>query len=199
MTDVPEEPGQEPPATGRAALVLAISIAVILAIASVSLGVVAAHRSNGQSNENALRKAASEVGTALLSYDYHNPDAHKTAVLALATGSFRTQYQDAFDQGLRQLITKVKAVSVGTVKDIYVSQIDSNGAQAIVVADVTTKGVSGTHSLADVYILLTFVHVNGDWKVDDVTDLNFSQADQALGSTGASTTTTTASTPTRVP
>jgi hypothetical protein len=179
---------EERPARGRPALVLAISIAVVLAIASAALAVVAARRDDGQAREDSLRRSASAVGTALLSYDYHDPSAHRKAVLALSTGSFRNEYQQAFDQGLGQLITKVKATSVGTVKDVYVSQVDDDGGQAIVVADVTTKGASGTHTLYDVYVLLTFVDAKGTWKVDDVTDLNFAQADAALGGTTSTTT-----------
>ena len=90
-----------------------------------------------------LRRAASEVGTAFLTYDYQDPEAHKAAVLALATGSFRTEYQKAFDEGLGELITKVKATSKGFVKDVYVSEIDAERAQAIVVADVTRNGAGG--------------------------------------------------------
>ena len=192
MTDAPPdgeepEPHEEPAARWRPALILAVSIAVVLAITSIALGVVAARRDDGQAREASLRRAASAVGTALLSYDYHDPAAHRRAVLALSTGSFRNEYQQAFDQGLGQLITKVKATSVGTVKDVYVSQVDSDGGQAIVVADVTTKGASGTHTLYDVYVLLTFVDAKGTWKVDDVTDLNFAQADAALGGTTSTT------------
>ena len=46
-----------------------------------------------------------QFGEALVTYDYRDPEAHRDAVLGLATGSFREEYQDAFDQGLGDLMT----------------------------------------------------------------------------------------------
>jgi hypothetical protein len=193
VTDAPPEAAEveatepteatEPPPARRAALVLAVTIAVVLGIASIGLAVVAARHDGTSGRETALRQAASTVGTAFLTYDYRDPQAHKAAVLALATGSFRTEYQKAFDEGLGTLITKVKATSKGFVKDVYVSEIDAERAQAIVVADVTRNGAGGERTLYDIYMLLTFVDVKGHWKVDQVTDLNFAQAGAAAGST----------------
>jgi hypothetical protein len=181
-TDATEAPAEAPPVR-RAALVLAVSIAVVLLITSIGLAVVAARHDSTDGREKALRTAASEVGTAFLTYDYKDPQAHKDSVLALATGSFRTEYQKAFDQGLGELITKVKATSKGFVKDVYVSEIDADQAQTIVVADVTRNGAGGERTLYDIYMLLTFVDVKGHWKVDQVTDLNFAQAGAAAGAT----------------
>jgi hypothetical protein len=188
MTDAPPEPTDEvetaePPPTRRAALILAISIAVVLGIASITLAVVAARRSNGSEQVNALRIAASNAGTALLTYDYHDPNAHRDGVLNLSTGAFRSDYQKTFDQGLGAIITKVRATSKGSVKDVYVSQIDAERAQAIVVADVTANGTGGPRTLYDIYVLLSFVNVKGQWKLDNVTDLNFPQAASAAGGT----------------
>ena len=131
-------------------------------------------------------------GVALLTYDFHDPDDHKQRVLALATGSFRGEYESAFDQGLGDLITKVQATSEGFVKDVYVSQIDQERGEAIVRADVTRNGAGGERTLFDIYLLLTFVHVDDAWKVDQVTDLNFAtEGDQGTSADG----TTTPSTP----
>jgi hypothetical protein len=194
-----EGEGTGPADARRAALILAVSVAVLLAVASIALAVVANHRQDRLSRVDSLRKAAGAAGSALLSYDYHDPTGNREAVLKLSTGSFRKEYEQTFDQGLGQLIAKVKATAVGTVKDVYVSSIDSNGAQAIVVADVTTKGPSGSHTLYDQYVLLSFVDAKGTWKVDDVTDLNFAQASALSGGTtpgsGASSSTTSSTTP----
>jgi hypothetical protein len=176
----------EPSATPRAALILAISIAVVLGVVSLALAVRSREDGVGTSGATAsLREASGQVGQALLTYDYKDPKAHKDGVLALATGSFRTEYQRAFDQGLGALITKVKATSKGFVKDVYVSEIDHDQAETIVVADVTRDGAGGKRTLYDIYILLSFVKVKGTWKVDQVTDLNFAQA----GADGATTST----------
>lgn len=165
----PYEPGGRNPA-----LVLAISLAVIFGLAAAILGVVAARDDGAEPGSlTSLRRAAGEVGVALLTYDFHDPEDHRDRVLALATGSFRGEYESAFDQGLGDLITKVQATSEGFVKDVYVSQIDQERGEAIVRADVTRDGAGGQRTLFDIYLLLTFVHVGDTWKVDQVTDLNF--------------------------
>jgi hypothetical protein len=114
-------------------------------------------------------------------------------VLALSTGSFRGEYEEAFDQGLAELITRVQATSRGFVKDIYVSEIDAERGEAIVVADVTRDGAGGARTIPDIYILLTFVEVDDGWKLDQVTDLNFAEAGAQTPTTDPSAATTTSS------
>jgi hypothetical protein len=163
---------QGPSSRSRAALVLAVSVAVLFAVAAVGLAVLLAGRGDdGELDE--LRQTAGRFGAALVTYDYHDPDAHRDAVLDFATGSFREEYQDAFDQGLGQIITEVQAVSTGYVKDVYLSAVDEERAQAIVVVDIEHDGTSGPNTLYDVYFRVTLVDVGGAWKVDQVTDLNF--------------------------
>lgn len=169
QTDDPQPGGRS------AALVLAVSLAVVFGLLAAILGVVTARETNATEGPplKSLREAAGEVAQALFTYDYKDPEAHKERILALATGSFRSEYADAFDQGLGELITKVQATSEGFVKDVYVSEIDDERAQAVVVSDVTRDGAGGERTLYDIYIQLTFVDVDGTWKVDQVTDLNF--------------------------
>jgi hypothetical protein len=178
-------------------LVLAISLAVLFAIAAGVLAVLlAGDDSSGGTDE--LRTAAGRFGEALVTYDYHDPAAHRDAVLGFATGSFRDEYQAAFDQGLSKIITEVKAVSTGYVKDVYLSAVDEERAQAIVVVDIEHQGTSGPSTLYDVYFRLTLVHVGGEWKVDQVTDLNFDSGGSPTSS-GAATPDATTSTSTSIP
>lgn len=186
-----------PPADGAARrvnpLVLAVSLAVVFAVAAAVLAVLLAQRGD-DSELDALRQTAGSFGAALVTYDYRNPQAHRDAVLGFATGSFREEYQDAFDQGLAQVITEVQAVSTGYVKDVYLSAVDEERAQAIVVVDIEHQGTSGANTLYDVYFRLTLVNVDGTWKVDQVTDLNFDTGGASAGSTGGSVTATTTTT-----
>lgn len=195
-TDDPAEPEQpeRPPATRTPVLVLAISLAVLFAIAAAALAVIAAGDDSGDDGSASLRTAAGAAGEALLTYDFNDPESHRDRVLALATGSFRGEYEDAFDQGLSELITKVQATSKGFVKDVYVSEIDEERAEAVVVADVERDGAGGARTVYDIYMLLSFVEVDGTWKLDQVTDLNFAEAgaeqpagDPATGTTAPST------------
>ena len=183
----PAVPGRSP------ALVLAISLAVVFAIAAAVLGVVASRSGDDESGRvKDLRKTAGEVGEALLTYDYKDPKAHEERLLALATGSFRSEYQDFLDQGgLTDLIKNLKAEAQGFVKDVYVSQVDEERAEVIVRLDVTRNGTGGPRTLYDIYELLSFVRVDGRWKVDQVTDLNFATSGLDGTSTGSTTSTST--------
>ena len=190
-------PDDEPVAPMRAdgprtGFVLAVSAAVVFAGLAGVLAVLLVGQ-GGDEELDELRETAGRFGEALVTYDYRDPEAHRDTVLGFATGSFREQYEDAFDQGLGEVITQVEAVSVGHVKDIYLSAIDAEQAQAIVVVDIEHEGTGGSNDLFDVYFRLTMVEVGGEWKVDQVTDLNF----DAGG--GEGTTSPTASTSTSVP
>lgn len=158
----------------RPALVLAVTAAVLLGLAAIVLAILLAQDDDRATDD--LRATAGRFGAALVTYDYHDPEAHRDAVLGYATGSFRQEYEDAFEQGLGQVITEVQAVSTGYVKDVYLSAIDEERAQAIVVVDIEHEGTSGANTLYDVYFRLTMVRVDGRWKVDQVTDLNFDAA-----------------------
>ena len=157
-------------------------------------------RGGGGDDHDDLRQAAGRFGEALVTYDFHDPTAHRDAVLALATGSFRQDYQDAFDQGLGDVITEVQAVSKGSVNEVYLSTVDDGQARAIVSLDIEVSGTSGHRSILDQYILLTLIEVDGGWKVDQVTDLSFATGGAANPSVTGSTTTTTADpAPTSIP
>lgn len=179
-----EEPGRR-----SAALILAVTLAVVFGLAAAVLGVVAVAQDETDPRLEDVRRTAGRFGETLVTYDYRDPDAHRSAVLALSTGSFRDEYEDAFDGGLAEVITEAEATSTGFVKDIYVSELDEERAQAIVVVDIDHTGAGGPRTLHDVYFRLTFVEVDGTWKVDQVTDLNFD-----AGTAPTSTTVPTSST-----
>lgn len=176
---------------GRAPLVLAVSLAVVFAIAAAVLGVLLAG-AGGDDDADELRQVAGRFGEVLLTYDHRDPETHRDAVLRMATGSFREEYEAAFDQGLSQLITEAQATSTGFVKDVFITEIDDERALAIIVADVEHEGTGGSNPLYDIYVRLTMVRVGGEWKVDQVTDLNFNTAGGASGPVTADTTATTA-------
>jgi hypothetical protein len=190
--DAPEALTEPAPGPRRsAAFVLVTSLAVALAVAVAVLAVLLAGDGGGSSRLDEVRRAAGTFGEALVTYDYHEPEAHRDAVLALSTGSFRQEYQDAFDQGLSDVITEVEAVASGTAKEVYVSELGGADALAIVVLDVDVTGVSGPRTQHDLYIRLTFVEVKGEWKVDQVTDLNFDPGSATTTTAGAPESTTT--------
>jgi Mce-associated membrane protein len=163
------------PRSGHRPLRIVAAVAVLLAAATAVLGFLVATDDDGSARVDDLRRTAGQFAEALVTYDFEDPEAHRDAVLSFATGSFREEYEDAFDRGLGPLIADVEAVSQGYVKDIYVSEIDQDQAQAVVSVDIEHQGVAGARSLFDIYFRLTFVEVGGEWRVDQVTDLNFGQ------------------------
>jgi len=204
MSDDPavpdDEPTLEPPLAGdpetdrggrSPAFILVTSLAVALAVAVAVLLVLVAGDDDGSERLDEVRRAAGAFGEALVTYDYHDPEAHRDAVLALSTGSFREEYEGAFDEGLSEVITEVEAVSTGFAKDVYVSEIGEADAQAIVVLDVEVDGVAGARTQRDLYVRLTFLEVDGEWKVDQVTDLNFDPGAATTPTSGAPESTTT--------
>ena len=194
----PAEPHDERSAGGPA-FVIAVSLAVLFAVVAAVLAVLVASDA-GTDDLDDLRQAAGRFGEALVTYDFHDPEAHRDAVLALATGSFRQDYEDAFEQGLGDIITEVQAVSTASVNDVYVSSVDDGQAQAIVSLDIAVSGTSGERSILDQYVLLTLIELDEGWKVDGVTDLSFPTGGTSGGPvTGDTTTTTAASSTTSIP
>jgi hypothetical protein len=192
-TDADDDATPDEPAPERRspAFILIATLAVALAVAVGVLLVLLAADDGGSEDLDAVREAAGTFGEALVTYDYHDPEAHRDRVLALSTGSFREEYEDAFDTGLSKVITEVEAVSTGFAKDIYVSELGDADAQAIVVLDVEVDGVAGPRTQRDLYVRLTFVEVDGEWKVDQVTDLNFDPGAGSTTTSGAPESTTT--------
>lgn len=188
-----------PPDPRGPGFVLAVSAAVVFAVVAVVLAVLLA-TDGGDDDLEDLRQAAGRFGEALVTYDFHDPEVHRDAVLSMATGSFREDYEDAFDQGLGQVITEVQAVSNGTVNDVYLSSVEDDQAQAVVSLRVAVSGTSGERTIPDQYVLLTLIRLDGTWKVDQVIDLNFPTSDSSTPTvTGDTTSTTTASPATSVP
>lgn len=172
-------------------LVVATSLAVLFAVLAAVLAVLALQDDGRGDDLDELREAAGRFGEVLVTYDYHDPEAHKDAVLALASGSFRQDYEDAFDQGLGQVITQVEAVSRGTVNDVFLSSVESGQAQAVVSLDIEVSGTSGERTLLDQYVLLTLIELEDGWKVDHVTDLSFPTTGSGTPPGAVDTTSTT--------
>jgi uncharacterized protein HemX len=170
-----EEQAEAKPAS-RTAFRAAAALAIVFFVGTVVAAIFAAqqHRQLQQSKDAraGVEQVASRMTSALLTYDYRDLDKTKKAVLGLASGKFRTDYDQNFG-GLASLFTTTKGQSTATVKDVFVSSIDHDTATAIVVFDERTQGTSGSHLNVDLYLRLSLVKQNGQWKVDDVTNLNF--------------------------
>jgi uncharacterized protein HemX len=182
---------EEPKPVSRTAFRAAVVLAIVFFVGTVVAVIFAAqqHRELQKSKDAraGVEQVASRMTSALLTYDYRDLDKTKQAVLKLATGKFRTDYDQQFG-GLTSLFTTTKGQSTATVKDVFVSGIDHNTATAIVVYDERAQGTSGSRLNVDQYLRLSLVKVNGQWQVDDVSPLNVAgQAPNAAPSTPPTT------------
>lgn len=165
----PTEPVRRRP---RSVLVLCI----VLGLACLGFAVLAAVSTSRLDHERGDREAVEDVSgrfaSALLTYDYQDLPAAKKRVLALSTGKFRREYEQAFSNGLDVLFKETKATSAGTVTDVFVGPIDNGTVTVIAVVDAVAKGATGGRRLVSSYVELQLVKVDGVWKVDGVTNLN---------------------------
>jgi Mce-associated membrane protein len=188
-----DEPGQAPARRRSASLVAAVAAAVVFGLIAAVLAVLLAQEEEPSTK---VRATAGEFGEILVTYDHEDPEAHRAAVVERSTASFASEYEAAFEQGLGQLIVDLEASSQGFLKDVYVTEVDRGQALAIVVLDVESDGTAGPRRLFDVYVRLTMIEVDGEWLVDDVTDLSFGGGP---GTGGGVTSDTTTSTSTSLP
>jgi len=193
--EVAEEPSPETEAKApsRAAFRAAVALAIVFFVGTVVAAVFAAqqHHQLQQSKDAraGVEQVASRFASAVLTYDYRDLDKTKQAVLTLSAGKFRTDYEQNFG-GLSALFTATKGQSTATVKDVFVSGIQNSTATAIVVLDERGQGTSGQRLNVDWYLRLSLVKVKGNWRVDDLINLNF--AGQGASPVPAPSTPTTA-------
>lgn len=173
-------------APARRRFPLAAVLAVLFALAAVLLAFVATSLKGELDDERGARRdvagVAGSFSEAILTFEAGDLEATKERVLDLSTGDFADEFEASFG-GLAELVETASSSARATVKDVYVGEIDDGEATAITVVDLTADGPSGPRTVADTYLRLSLVRVEGAWRVDGVTSLNFAQA-PAGGDTG---------------
>jgi Mce-associated membrane protein len=173
------------------------ALAALFFVGTVAMAVLSASLSSELSDERAegddrrdVQQVAARFAERLLTYDFRDLEKSKQAVLELATGKFRDEYEQAFKRGLQELFAATQARSTGTVVDVFAGPVEQGSATVIVVVDAVAQGTTGTRRTAASYIQLTLVNVAGTWRVDGVTNLNFGQPAPSGETPGQATTTT---------
>jgi len=172
-------PTSAPAAPTRRWLPLALGAVLVLVVAGLIVEWRHAsnldHRVNGYAASDTTRReveeVASQFGEALLTYDYNDLSSARSRVLALSTAAFGQQYTTEFTGGLDVAITKLQATSKATVDSVYVGDILSDTAKAIVTLDSEVHSSAGTRRTIGSYLDLTLKRENGSWKVDTVTSV----------------------------
>ena len=132
--------------TRRAAALVPPAIAALVALMLVALAAVAATRSSDRlanspagllddgAVASALSAATTDVGT-VLSYDYRHLDRDFARAEALLTPTFRKQYLDTTEKGVRPLAGKYKAISTAQVTSAGL--VDGSRDKAVVLVFVS--------------------------------------------------------------
>lgn len=150
-----------------------VAVVMTLIAAALSLAVGSRDRPDGERLE--VARTASALVEALLTFDHAEPDVQRDRVLALATGEFASQFEDAYDSFLRTFITESRTTSAARITDVFVGEIAGDRAEAIVVFDQILTDASGARSAVDQYVRLSLVRTPDGWRVDGLTNLNFAQ------------------------
>jgi Mce-associated membrane protein len=91
-----------------------------------------------QERTAAVIDSATKMSNAFLNLDYRDVDASTEAVLSLATGQFRVQYQQS-SEGLAKVATRAKSVQTGEVVWSGVVASDEDSATVIVASSGTVS------------------------------------------------------------
>jgi Mce-associated membrane protein len=111
----------------------------------------------------AILASASSMANAFLNVDYRSLDDTKQAVLALATGAFKEQYQKSFD-ALSKLTTRAHSVQKGEVVWAGISSVDDDSATVFIATNGTVINNTVDEPQSRPYRLqLEMALVDGEW------------------------------------
>ncbi|MEV0660728.1 hypothetical protein ACIBI3_11830 [Actinomadura luteofluorescens] len=158
---------------GKAELVRAtVAVALVGSVVTAGLQWHQAHQAAQRDEEKRqIRASAAEFGRALLSYDHTKLQDARDHVLALASDDFAKTYDEAFTGGLEGVIAKLKADATATVRTVYLGEIESGTAKAVVVMDSEVHSTAGTRRVLGSYLDMRLARRGGEWKVTDVTSV----------------------------
>jgi hypothetical protein len=188
-----DRPKPDSSVSGRAVIVLGIAVVVLVVALLVMVPAYIRLRNNqgsDSSDRNTVATTASRAAEAMTSLDASGPNTAQADVIRqLGTDPFIQQYVSGIES-IRKLFGPLKVSSErGTVTKVYVSDIDKDQAEVIVVVDLVLVAET-PRVVPNQYLRVHLAKLSGQWKVDNVEDLNVSLAATASG--GASTTTTPA-------
>jgi Mce-associated membrane protein len=167
----PEAPADRSRRTVPAgAFVVAVMVAAALAILAV-FALDSGGDGDGGPSDQELRLAAGRFTEEFLTYDGGDFDAWKADVLALSTGGFAEEFEQA-ERGLRVFFEEGARDAVAQVNEVFVGQEDRGAVEVVVVYD---RDVSGgeeeAYTETDRYLQLSMLRIDGQWLVDNVTDI----------------------------
>jgi hypothetical protein len=145
----------------------------VFAVAAVVMTWVAASLESDldeeRSGDNDVARVAGTFAEAFFTLDYREADRWHDEVVALATGTFRDEYEEAFEGGLDELMRRTRPVWAVTIDEVLVGDVEDGKANAVAVVDISQDGTGGAREIPNAYVRLGLVRVEGEWRVDSVT------------------------------
>ena len=147
---------------------LGLGVAAVLAVVVVlGMRLQDAHAADQRREE--ILQAARQQGVNITTLDHQSVDKDLARVLALSTGTFRTEFQ-AGTKDLIDLVVKNKAVSTGEVLSAGIVTDDSDSARVLVVADATvSNSASAEQQVRHYRMQLDLVRRGDRWLTSTLT------------------------------
>ena len=154
---------------GQLVLAWALSVLLVIALAGVTLSVVALQKQSAEKTEReGAMKAARQLALDFTTYDYKTWDADSQRVLNDSTG----QFKDEFQAGIAAVKTEVqanKATSKGDVKEAAVVSNDKDSAQVLVIVNAVVTNTASADGVERRYrIKLDMVREKDRWLTADL-------------------------------
>ena len=159
-------------------------VAAVFAVAAVALLVLLVRDRNpadSSTDRTEISTTAARVAEAITEVDESGNGTLAATVDQLGTAPVVEQYKQISTTIRNELATfKLKSIR-GTVKDVYVGNIDNAESRVIVRLDLVFVG-DNTRVVPDQYLDMTLAKLDGQWKVDNVQVLNVQLANPAPSS-----------------
>src|SRR3954447_7943787 len=185
------EVATRPRSTSRLLMIvtaLAVALGLAASVMTAAYIRVRADRDSARDDRTAVATTAARAAEAMTAIDANSDNQQQAdAVHALGTGPLIEQYDQAIPATRKLLVALNVTSEHGQVTDngVYVGDIDGNQAQVIVVIDLVVVG-QVTKVIPSQYLRIHLVKLDGEWKVDNVENLNVALAASG-GGTGPAT------------
>jgi phospholipid/cholesterol/gamma-HCH transport system substrate-binding protein len=154
---------------GRLVLAWALSVLLLVAIAGLTLSVVALSKQRADdSQRDGAMKAARQLALDFTTYDYQTWDADSKRVIDDSTGQFKQEFQQGIDAVKTDVVTN-KATSKGDVKEAAVVSNDKDSAQVLVIVNAVVTNTASAEGVERRYrIKLDMVREKDRWLTADL-------------------------------
>jgi hypothetical protein len=158
------------------------AMAVVFFLGTVVMTLVASSLASELSDERDGRSdveaTSSRFAAEFLGYEGTKLDDAKRAAGALSTAKLREQLETAIDR-VAPALKGTKARARATVTGVYVGEVDGDRAESVVTVDVVVSSTEVDEATQQQVLALGLVKHDGEWRIDEVTNLRATSASGA--------------------